>query len=150
MKYRLTSSMRKKAASPPAVSGGKVKRRRRLDLIGGASRSMRRRHGFATMYVSHKSVGVGVLDDPAARPRRAELLDVSEPGTSGRGSIPARRDVCRRRHGCATAYVSRKPGQGSSGRCRYDGGSQPIKSRFYLGRHQKCAALSLFLLLLLT
>ena len=51
---------------------------------------MRRRHGFATMYVSHKSVGVGVLDDPAARPRRAELLDVSESGTSGRGWNPAR------------------------------------------------------------
>ena len=81
--------MRKKAASPPAVSGEKVKRLRRLDLIGGASTSMRRRHGFATMYVSHKSVGVGVLDDPAARPRRAELLDVSEPGTSGRGWNPA-------------------------------------------------------------
>ena len=54
------------------------------------STPMRRRHGFATMYVSHKSVGVGVLDDPAARPRRAELLDVSESGTSWRGWNPAR------------------------------------------------------------
>ena len=35
---------------------------------------MRRRHGFATMYVSHKSVGVGVLDDPAARPPACGII----------------------------------------------------------------------------